>query len=65
MRNIYKILVRISEGNMPLGRPKCNGKGSICFGHKEKYYDRKWINLAQDKVQWRAAMIRAMNLLLL
>jgi hypothetical protein len=51
MRNIYKILVRISEVNIPLGRPKCNGKNSIWFDLKEKAYeDMNWLNLAQHKV---------------
>jgi hypothetical protein len=35
MRNIYKILFRISEGNIRLGRPKCSGKDSIWFDLKK------------------------------
>jgi hypothetical protein len=62
-RNAYRILVGKPEGKRPLGRPRRRwmknnkmdlreiGKGSM-----------DWIDLAQDRVQWRGHENTAVNL---
>jgi hypothetical protein len=35
MRNVYKILVRMSEGKTPLGRPECRWEDNIKMDHRK------------------------------
>jgi hypothetical protein len=62
-RGVYRLLVGRSEGKSPLGRPGRRWEDNIKMGLREIGIDRKnWIQLAQDRVQWRACMNMVMNL---
>ncbi|KAJ4431590.1 hypothetical protein ANN_20189 [Periplaneta americana] len=62
-RNAYRVLVGKLEGKRPLGRPRRRWEDNIKMNLREVGYDdREWINLAQDRDQWRAYVRAAMNL---
>jgi hypothetical protein len=55
--------VRKLEGKRPLGRPRCRWQDNIRMylrGLGWGYMD--WIDLAQDRDQWRAPLNMVMNL---
>jgi hypothetical protein len=54
-RNAYRILVGKPEGKRPLGRPRCRWVDSIIIDLREIGWDGvDWIEVAQDRDQWRA-----------
>ncbi|KAJ4426421.1 hypothetical protein ANN_27235 [Periplaneta americana] len=62
-RNAYRVLVGRPEGKRPLGRPRRRWGDNIKMDLREVGYDgRDWINLAQDRDQWRAYVRAAMTL---
>jgi hypothetical protein len=62
-RDVYRVLVGRPEGKRPLGRPKRRWEDSIKMDLKEIGIDgASWIQLAQDRVQWRACVNTVMNL---
>ncbi|KAJ4444093.1 hypothetical protein ANN_05882 [Periplaneta americana] len=62
-RNANRVLVGRPEGKIPLGRPRRRWEDNIKMDLREVGYDgRDWINLAQDRDQWRAYVRTAMNL---
>ncbi|KAJ4450947.1 hypothetical protein ANN_02382 [Periplaneta americana] len=62
-RNAYRVLVGRPEGKRPLGKPRRRWEDNINMDLREVGYDdRDWINLAQDRDQWRAYVRAAMNL---
>ncbi|KAJ4446701.1 hypothetical protein ANN_13398 [Periplaneta americana] len=64
-RNAYRVLFGRPEGKRPLGRPRCRWEDNIKMDlnlREVGYDDRDWINLAQDRDQWRAYAKAAMNL---
>ncbi|KAJ4429015.1 hypothetical protein ANN_26011 [Periplaneta americana] len=62
-RNAYRVLVGRPEGKRPLGRPRRRWEDNIKMDLRNVGYDdRDWINLAQDRDQWRAYVRAAMNL---
>jgi hypothetical protein len=62
-RNVYRILVRKPEGKRPLGSLRCRWVGNIKIDLREIGWDgMDWINLAQDREQWRALVNTVMNL---
>ncbi|KAJ4449201.1 hypothetical protein ANN_00598, partial [Periplaneta americana] len=62
-RNAYRVLVWSPAGKRPLGRPTRRWEDNIKMDLREVGYDGKdWINLAQDRDQWRAYVRAAMNL---
>jgi hypothetical protein len=62
-RNAYKILVGKPEGKRLLGRPTRRGVDNIKMDLREIRWDgMDWINLAQDRDQWRALVNTVMNL---
>ncbi|KAJ4439421.1 hypothetical protein ANN_07545 [Periplaneta americana] len=62
-RNAYRVLVGRPEGKRPLGRPRRRWEDNIQMDLREVGYDdREWMNLAQDRDQWRAYVRVAMNL---
>ncbi|KAJ4429616.1 hypothetical protein ANN_21802 [Periplaneta americana] len=62
-RNAYRVLVGRPEGKKPIGRPRRRWEDNIKMDLREVGYDdRDWINLAQDRDQWRAYVRAAMNL---
>jgi hypothetical protein len=62
-RNAYRILVGNPEGKRPLGRPRRRWVDNIKMDLREIAWDGgDWIDLAQDKDQWRALVRAVMNL---
>jgi hypothetical protein len=62
-RNAYRILVGKPEGRRPLERPTRMGVDNIKIDLREMRWDGvDWVNLAQDKEQWRALVNTVMNL---
>ncbi|KAJ4448579.1 hypothetical protein ANN_10598 [Periplaneta americana] len=62
-RNAYRVLDGRPEGKRPLGRPRRRWEDNIKMDLREVGYDdRDWINLAQDRDQWRAYERAAMSL---
>jgi hypothetical protein len=62
-RNTYGILVGKAEGKRPLGRPRCRWVNNIKMDLREIVWDVwDWIDLAEDREQWRALVKTVMNL---
>jgi transcription termination factor 2 len=62
-RNAYSILVGKQEGKRPLGRPRCGWVDNIKMDLREIGWDvMDWIDLAQDRDQWRALVNTVMNI---
>jgi hypothetical protein len=60
---VYRVLVGRPEGNRPLGRPRRRWEDNIKKDLTEIGIDgANWIQLAQDRVQWRACVNTVMNL---
>jgi hypothetical protein len=63
MRNAYMILVGKPEGKRPLGSPRRRWVDNIKLDIREIGWDgMDWIELAQDRDQWRALVNMVMNL---
>ena len=61
--NAYKVLVAKPEGKRPLGRPSHRWKDNIKMDLREVGCDPgEWIDLVEDKDQWRAYVRAVMNL---
>jgi hypothetical protein len=59
----YRILVGRPEGRRPLEKPRCRWADNIKMDLREIEWDGiDWIDLAQDRDQWRALMNTLMNL---
>jgi hypothetical protein len=62
-RNAYRILMGNPEGRRPLGRPRRRWVDYIKMDLREIGWDgMDWIDLAQDRDQWRAIVNAVMNL---
>jgi hypothetical protein len=62
-RNAYRMLVGKPVGKGPLERPKRRWVDSIKMDiRKIEWYGMDWIDLAQDRDQWRGLVNTAMNL---
>jgi hypothetical protein len=61
-RTAYRILVRKPEGKRPLGRPRRRWEVNITMDLRERNECMDWIDLAEDRDQWRALVNTAMNL---
>jgi hypothetical protein len=62
-RDAYDILVGKSEGKSPLGRPRCRWVNNIKMDLRYiGWGGMDWIDLAQDRDQWRALVNSVMNL---
>jgi transcription termination factor 2 len=62
-RNAYRIFVGKLEGKRPLGRPRRRWVDNIKMDLREIGWDgMDWIDLAQDRDQWRALVNMVMNL---
>jgi hypothetical protein len=54
-RNAYRILEGKPEGRRPLGRPRSRWVDNIKIDLREIVWDgMDWVDLAQDRDQWRA-----------
>jgi hypothetical protein len=61
MRNAYTFLVRKPDGDRPLGRRRLRWEDDTKMNEINRVYVN-WINLIQDRDQWRALVNMAMNL---
>jgi hypothetical protein len=62
-RNTYTILVGKPEGKRPLGKPRRRWDDNIKMDFSEiGWGGMDWIDLAQDRDQWRALVNTAMKL---
>jgi hypothetical protein len=62
-RGVYRVLVGRPEGKRPLGRPRRRWEDNIKLDLREIGIDgENCIQLAQDRVQWRACVNTIMNL---
>jgi hypothetical protein len=62
-RNAYRILVGKPEGKKPLGRPRRRRVGNIKMYLREiGWGGMDWIDLAEDRDQWRALVNTVTNL---
>jgi hypothetical protein len=62
-RNAYRILVGKPEGKRPLGRPRRKWDGNIRVDLREiGWGGMDWIDVAQDRNQWRALVNTVMSL---
>jgi hypothetical protein len=62
-RGVYRVLVGRPEGKRPLGRPRRSWEDNIKMYLREIGIDGlNCIQLAQDRVQWRAFVSTVMNL---
>jgi hypothetical protein len=62
-RNAYRILVGKTEGKRPLVRHRRRWVGNIKMDLRDIGWDgMDWIDLAQDRDQWRALVNMVMNL---
>jgi hypothetical protein len=58
-----RILVGKPEGKRPLGRPRRRWADNIKIVLRETgWYGMDWIDMAQDRDQWRALVDTVMNL---
>jgi hypothetical protein len=61
-RNAYRISMRKPEGQRPLGRPRRRWMDTIKMDLREIDWDgMDWIDLVQDRDQWRALVNTVMN----
>jgi hypothetical protein len=62
-RGDYSVLVGRPEGKRPLGRPRRRWEDNIKMDLREIGIDEaNWIQLAQDRVRWRAFVNTVLNL---
>jgi hypothetical protein len=62
-RNAYRILMGKPDGKRPRGRPRRRWVDNIKMDLREIGWDgMDWIDLAQDRDQWRAPVNTVMNL---
>jgi hypothetical protein len=62
-RGVYRVLVGRPEGERSLGRPRHRWDDNIKMDLREIGIDgANWIQVAQDRVQWRAFVDTVMNL---
>ena len=61
-RNAYRVLVGKPEGKRPLGRPRRRWEDNIKMDLMEVGCDPgEWIDLAEDRDQWRAYIRAVLN----
>ena len=60
---MHRVLVGKPEGKRPSGRPRRGWEGKIKMDLREMVCDPEdWIDLAEDRDQWRACVRAVMNL---
>ena len=58
----HKLLLGISEGMRPPGRPKTRWQDNLIWNLKGVGYEGDWKGLAQDRMTWRVYVLVATNL---
>jgi hypothetical protein len=62
-RNVYRIMVGKPEGKRPLGRPRHRRLDNIKMDLREIEWDGvDWMDMDQDRDQWRALVNTVLNL---
>jgi hypothetical protein len=62
-RNVYRILAGKPEGKRPLGRARRRWVDNIKIDLREiGWHGLDWIDMAQDRDQWRALVNTVLNL---
>jgi hypothetical protein len=62
-RDVYGVLVGRPEGRRPLGKPRRRWEDNIKLDLREiGINEANWIQLGQDRGQWRAFVNTVMNL---
>jgi hypothetical protein len=62
-RGVHRVLVGRPEGKRPLGKPRRRWEDNIKVELREMGIDgANWIQLTQNRVQWRAFVNTVMNL---
>jgi hypothetical protein len=62
-KGVYRVLIGRPEGKRPLGRPRRRWEDNIKMDLREIRVDgANWIQVAQDRVQWRTCVNTVMNL---
>jgi hypothetical protein len=62
-RNVYRLLVSKQEGKRPQGKPRRRWVDNIKVDVRDiRWASMDWIDLAQDRDQWRALVNMVMNL---
>jgi hypothetical protein len=62
-RNAYRTLVGKPEGKRPTGRTRCTWVDNIKIDLREiGWGGMDWVDLAQNREQWRTLVNRVMNL---
>jgi hypothetical protein len=62
-RGVYRVLFGRPEGKRPMGRPRSRWEDKISLDLREIGIDgANWIQLAQDRVHWRAFVNTVMNI---
>jgi hypothetical protein len=62
-RGVYRVLIGRPEGRRPLGRHRRRWEDNIKMDLREIMIDgATWIQLAQDRVQWRTFVNKVLNL---
>jgi hypothetical protein len=63
-RSVYRVLIGRPEDKRPVGRPRRRWEDNIKLDLREIGIDgANWIQLAQDRVQWRTCVNTVMNVL--
>jgi hypothetical protein len=61
-RGVYRVLVGRPKGKRPLGRPRRRWEDNIMIDLREiGTAEANWIQLAQDRLRWRAFMNTVLN----
>jgi hypothetical protein len=62
-RGVYRVFDGRPEGKRPVGRPRCRWEDNIKLDLREVGIDgMNWIQLSQDRFQWKAFVNTVMNL---
>ena len=62
MRVAYRVWVRRPEGKRLLGRPERRREYNVNMDQQEVGWGMDWIEVAQDRHKWRAAVNAVINL---
>ena len=61
-RRLYSIVIGKPDGKRPLGRPRRWNDNITRDLREVDVQDEYWLDVAQDRIQWRTFVTAAMNL---